>query len=150
MMHSTQISNILIVISILAVGILFFTEVAITGRLEIITLGYHASFLILLTGYILRKKNVQQLIGLFFYLICFNLDLLKSNLFQIPNNDILHFAKLNSFYAIVIASVFILPTLFDKYELAPLANRINIKDTTIILAAITMTVIIQTAIRFTT
>ncbi len=147
MINSNSTSNIVTVTSLLSFGCLFFIGLAIPDRYEIIKTGYDVSFFALIVGYVLRQKNIQQLIGLFIYLVYFNMDMLKSEPFQIQNDEILHFARLNSFFAIAISMVLIFPTLFDKYQLAPLTNSTNIKNSTIILTVITLTVLLQTIIR---
>ena len=149
MINYNSTSSLLILISILTFGALFFVGLAIPDRHEIIRFGYDTCFLVLIIGFILRQKNIQQLIGLFLYLVVYNLDIFKDDLFQIQNDDILYFARHNAFYVIVVSFAFLFPTLFDKYKLAPLTNRTNIKDSTIILTSIVMTILIQTTIRLT-
>jgi hypothetical protein len=149
MINFNSTSNLLILISILTFGILFFVGLAIPDRHEIISFGYDTSFLVLIIGYILRQKNIQQLIGLFLYLGVYNLDIFSDNLFQIQNATIFYFARHNTFYLLLVSFAFLLPTLFDKYKFAPLTNRTNIKDSTIILTSIFMTILIQTTIRLT-
>lgn len=143
-------SNILIVISILTIVALYFIELATPDQHEIFKFSYDTSFLALLIGYILRKKNIQQLIGLLFYLIVYNLDILTSNRFQAGNDDIFNFARHYSIYILALAILFLLPTLFDKYKLAPLTNETNINDTTIILTTLIISIFIQITFRLIT
>ena len=119
MINFNSLSRILVLIALLAFGALYFIGLAIPDRHEIIEFGYSTSFLVLIVGYILQQKKIQQLIGLFLYLIVYNLDLLKDSLFQIQNNDVLYFARQNTFYASVLTILFLFPTLFDKYKFIP-------------------------------
>jgi len=142
-------SNLLILISFLSFAGLFIVELTIPEQHEIIRFGYDTSFLVLIIGFILWQKNIQQLIGLFLYLVDYNLNIFKNELFQIQNDYILQFAKHYAFYVIVASCVFLLPTTFNKYKITPLTNRTDIKDSTIILTSILMTILIQATIRFT-
>ena len=119
MFHFKSTSGVLIVISFLIIGTSYFLGLATTDKHDIIKFGYDTGFLVLIIGYILRQKNIQQLIGLVFYLVYYNLSILKGELFQIKNNEILYFAKYIAFYVLVVAALFLFPTLFDKYEFAP-------------------------------
>ena len=151
MINYNSTSNLLILISFLTFGALFFVGLAIPDRKEeIISFSFDTSFLILIIGYILRQKSIQQIIGLFLYLWVYNLDIFSDKLFQIQNATILYFARHNAFYLLIVSFAFLLPTLFDKYKFAPLTNRTNIKDSTIILTSIFITILIQTTIRLTT
>lgn len=147
MIHFYSTSSLLILISILTFGVLYFIGLAVPEGHEIIRFGFTTSFLLLITGYILRKKNIQQLIGLFLYLLVYNLDIIKDDLFQVQNDYVLYFARHNAFYIIMASFIVLLPTLFDKYQFAPLTDKTNIKDSTIILTTIAFTAFIQTTIR---
>lgn len=150
MINYNSTSNILIVFSLLTFAVLFFVGLAIPDRKEeIISFSFDTSFLILIIGYILRQKSIQQLIGLFLFLLVYNFDILKGDLFQIQNEDMLYFFRHYTFYVAVVSFLFIIPTTLDKYKFEPLTNRTNIKDSTIILTSIFMTIIIQTTIRMT-
>ena len=146
-MKFNSTSSILIVSSILTIVALYFVGLAIPDQHEIIEFGYDTSFLALIIGFILRKKNIQQLIGLLFYLVVYNLDILTSDLFQVHNDDINYYARHYALYILALAILFLFPTLFDKYKLAPLTNETNINDRTIILTTLTISILIQTAFR---
>jgi hypothetical protein len=148
MINFNSTSGFLILISLLAFCALFFIGFAIPDQYAIIRFGYDTSFLVLIIGYILRKKNIQQIIGLFVYLIVYNFDILQGDLFQIQNNNLLYFIRYYTFFIIVISFLLLFPTTFDKYKFTPMTNRANIKDSTIIFTSIVITILFQIIIRF--
>jgi hypothetical protein len=140
--------NIIALTSILTWGLLYFIGLAVPEQHDSIKLGYDTCFLGLFLGYTLRQKKVQQLIGLFVFIIVYNLDLLKRGPFQIPSTDYFYyFAKQYSFYLIALALIFHLPTLFEKYKLPPLTNETNFRNSTIIIATVMLVIVLQTMIR---
>ena len=147
MVKFNSISSILIVTSILMLGSLYFVGLIIPSKHEVISFGYETSFLALIIGYILQHKKIQQLIGLFFYLLFYNLKIIKNGIFKIQNEDILYFARHNTFYVIVVSMIFLLPTLFNEYKFEPLTNRTNVNDSSILLTSIVLIILIQTTIR---
>ena len=148
MLHSNTNSNIVIAAAFISAIVLFFIGLVTTYRYqELIMIGYDTCFFIFLIGFILRKKNVQQLLGLFFYIIVFNLDLLNYNFFQIKNENILFLVRQYNFYLILLAFIFLIPTTFNKYKLSPLTNYSNFKDSTIIATTICITITFQIVIR---
>jgi hypothetical protein len=147
MINFNQTSRIIVIASILSFITFYFIGITIPNQHALVKFGYDTSILLLAIGYILPQKNFQQLIGLFLFLIDYNLNLFSKDLFQIQNESVLYFARGNSFYVMCLSFVFLFPTLFDKYKLAPLTNKTNIKDRTVILSAIILTVLIQSTIR---
>ncbi len=147
MIKSNSTSSMLMVISILTICALYVVGRAIPDQHGVIKFGYDTSFLVLIIGYILRQKSIQQLIGLLFYSVVYNLNILKGDLFQIQNTDTLHFARHSTFYILIVAVALLLPTLFDKYKLEPFTNTTNITDTTVIVGTIIITSLIQVTIR---
>ena len=85
---NTTLSNLLILISIVVLGCSYFIGLFIPNHPEIFQLVSDTSFLVLIIGYVIRKKNIQQIIGLFLRLVYYNLNLFKDELFQIQNEQI--------------------------------------------------------------
>ena len=146
-MKFNSTSSVLIVVSVLTFALLYFIGLATPGRHDLIKFGYETCFLTLFVGFILKKKNIQQLIGLFLYIVFYNLGVLKRDPFQIQNENVLHLINYYSFFIIVAALIFILPTTIDKYNFKPLTNQTTLKDSTIILATIILTIAIQVSVR---
>ncbi len=141
-------SNILLASSLFALIILYFVDFAIPERHDIIKFGYDTCFLTLVLGLALRQKYIQQFIVLFLYTIIYNLTLLSDSPFQLNSDSaIFHFDKHYSFIIYFAAFLFLMPTLFDSYKLPPLTNTVNIKDRTIILAVLGLTIILQVTTR---
>ena len=146
-MKFNSTSSVLIVASVLTFVLLYFVGLATAGRHDLIKFGYETSFLTLFVGVVLKKKNIQQLIGLFLYIVFYNLAVLKRPPFQIQNENVVHLINHYSFFIIVAAIIFIIPTTFDKYHFKPLTNPTNLKDSTIILTTVMLTIAMQTLVR---
>ena len=144
---NTTLSNLLILFSIVVLGCSYFIGLFIPNHPEIFQFVSDTSFLVLIIGYVLRKKNIQQIIGLFLRLLYYNLNLFKDELFQIQNEQIFYFAWDYAFYVLIASSILLLPTLLDNYKFPPLTNKANLKDSTIIWASVLLTVLIQFSIR---
>jgi len=148
MIKFNSTSSVLIVASVLTLIILYFIGLTTPGHQDIIKFGYDTAFLVLILGFILRLKNIQQLIGIFLYIIVYNLDIINDGVFRMQSNDLLHhFINRYNFYILLASLLFLLPTLLDKYKFAPLTNGTNLRDSTIILTTITLTILIQTTTR---
>jgi hypothetical protein len=146
-MKFNSTSSVLIVASVLTFVLLYFVGLAIPGRHDLIKFGYETSFLTLFVGVVIKKKNIQQLIGLFLYIVFYNLAVLKRPPFQIQNENVVHLINHYSFFIIVAAIIFIIPTTFDKYHFKPLTNPTNLKDSTIILTTVILTIAMQALVR---
>ncbi|WP_317898260.1 hypothetical protein [Aurantibacillus circumpalustris] len=147
-MNNYNTGNIIALTSALTWGLLYFIGLAIPEHHDNIKLGYDTCLLGLFLGYTLRHKKVQELIGLFVFIIVYNLLLFKRGPFQINSTDYFYyFARQYNIYFMILALVFHLPTLFEKYRLAPLTNDTNFKNSTIIIATVTLVIIIQTTVR---
>jgi len=141
-------SNILIVGSIIAWGLLYFIGLSIPAHHNSIKLGYDTCFFLLGLGWTLRQKKIQQLFGLFFLIILYNLDLFKADITRISQtSSFYYFATHYSFHIVIIASLLLFPTLFDKYKLTPLTNVANINSSKILFITGTLIIIIQTTVR---
>jgi hypothetical protein len=146
-MKFNSTSSALIVASVLTFVLLYFVGLAAPGLHDLIKFGYEICFLALFIGVILKKKNIQQLIGLFLYIVFYNLAVLKRPPFQIQNENVVYLINHYSFFIIVAAIIFIIPTTFDKYHFKPLTNPSNLKDSTVILTTVILTIAMQTLVR---
>ena len=141
-------SNALILVSGLTLLVLFFINLATQDGHGVIAFIGDTSFLTLIVGYILRQKNIQQLGGLFLYIIVYNFDIYKGTLFQlVPNDFMFQVARHYTFFIIVPSMILLLPTLSDKYKFRPLTNSVKLTDSTIILTVLILTIIMQTVPR---
>ena len=146
-MKFNSTSNILIVSSILTLVLLYFVGLAANEKHDLIMLGNETSFLIFIIGYTLKKKNIQQLIGLFAYIVFYNLKVLIKSSFFIQNENALYLINHYNFYIVIISLILILPTTFEKYHFKPLTDQTNIKDSIIIVTTLVLTIVMQALFR---
>src|ERR1700751_4389740 len=119
--------RLIIVVSIIALIMTFFVSKMTQNFADYYKLSFDFFWFLLIFGYTLWYKKLLQLIGLFIATIGFNVDLCKNVLWAATGNLIDILITYKFIISLLLVLVY-LPTLFDKFTLKPLTNRMNISD----------------------